>query len=227
MKQLIPILLIFLLACSRGEQNQKEQSQQKTDSTSVHDSGKITDSTLVKPKDTVKVIKNVVPSGNELVDRIGEIKHVPYVTIRYLGRKNRIRELHCGDAFFWQLVQMGKKAIPHLITKVLDSTQTNIKIPCSETYLNVGTVAYIVLNYIIRTPPFLVFKMQFDSITINCNFGFADNELIYINNFPKKVHLKLAEWYKKYRSKVKIIFDDQPNCKKQYNLDSVWRVRYF
>ncbi|OJJ15370.1 hypothetical protein BKI52_38805 [marine bacterium AO1-C] len=224
MKQLFIILLSFLLACSSGE-----QSQQKAETTNLADSSTVSDTTQEKPKDTVKVIKNLVPSGNEQVDRISEIKQIPHVTFTQLGKNNRVRELHCGDAFFWQIVQMGEEAIPYLITKVQDSTKTNIKIPCQEEYLNVGTVAYVLLSGIVNLPTMLVFDMQFDSFNTDCNLGYADGMLEYINNRPKDAHKKLTRWYRKYKSKItkeKIKFDNEPDCRKQHNIVYRLKIEY-
>ena len=69
---------------------------------------------------------------------------------------------NCNADIYWKIVSQGKKAIPLLIDKLTDTTQTNIKYHCKKTNLNVGEVAQFALTEIANFPAFLVTKMQFD-----------------------------------------------------------------
>ncbi|OJJ15369.1 hypothetical protein BKI52_38800 [marine bacterium AO1-C] len=224
MKQLFMILLSFLLACSSGEQN-----RQKPDATGVSIADSALNITEEKPRDTLKIARKSVLSGHALIDKVSEIKSVPYRKSSLQNGKLVIENQYCGDTLFWQIVQLGQEAIPYLITKILDNTQTRIKIPCRDVYLNVGAVAYIILTHMVSIPKMLVFDIQFDYFEINCDFGYFSYELEYINDRPKDAHRKLTKWYHKYKSKItkeKIKFDNEPDCRKQYNIDYELEIEY-
>lgn len=170
-----------------------------------------------------------IVTGTELVDRIGEITQLPQRKVKYNNQNVESVSWTCGDSLFWKIAALGKDAIPYLIEKIKDSTQTNIVIPCSESKLTVGTIAFVILDKIIGIPGFLVFHRQFDCFTNDCNFGYAHGELEYIGGFPTDAHDKLLAWYKEYGSRIKekvLKPADQNDCQRQFGIDTVLSIEY-
>jgi len=60
---------------------------------------------------------------------------------------------YSGDSVFWELVIMGKDAIPSLINKIVDTTLTEIIVPNCGGFYRIGDISYIVIMEIIRSIP--------------------------------------------------------------------------
>lgn len=168
-------------------------------------------------------------TGNKLVDRIGEIRNIPYSVVKFKGSKSVAVSWSCGDSLFWQIVKLDKAVIPYLIKKTQDSTRTDIKVPCGNGNLTVGAVAFITLNGIISTPYFLVFGSQWDSYEVNCGFGYPSGMLEYINKNPRETHEKLIKWYSKYGKYIKVenlTNASQTDCQKKYGIRHRLYVNY-
>ena len=58
--------------------------------------------------------------------------------------------LDCEADLFWRIIAKSDKAIPFLINKLNDTTETNISYKCKATKLNVGEVAYFALQEIAK-----------------------------------------------------------------------------
>jgi hypothetical protein len=136
--------------------------------------------------------------------------------------------LDCSADLYWRIIAKGDKAIPFLIDKLTDTTQTNIKFHCKKTRLNVGEVAQFGLIQIADFPAFLVTKMQFDVIIIDetgegC-WSFYD--FLFINSNKARYQKSVKDWYDKERSKYKaqkISKTKQTLCQKQYGIDTYYR----
>jgi len=136
--------------------------------------------------------------------------------------------LNCTADLFWRIISKGDKAIPFLIDKLTDTTQTRIKFHCKKTNLNVGEVAQFALTEIASFPAFLVTKLQFDYIIIDENgegcWSFYD--FLFINSNKPRYQKDVRNWYEKQRSKYKaekISKKKQTECQKQYGIDTYYR----
>ncbi|MDX1445210.1 hypothetical protein [Lishizhenia sp.] len=61
----------------------------------------------------------------------------------------------CGDVFFWEIVQAKDSAIPILLDKIIDTTQTKAPIQFAGINYTVGDVALLALMEIIHDIPLL------------------------------------------------------------------------
>ena len=172
---------------------------------------------------------NPVLTGNDLVDKMNEIKNIPFRTFPFNLLEIDSITWNCGDSLYWEIVQLGQDAIPYLITKVQDSTMTDIQIPCREINLTVGTIAFIALNNIIDIPNIIVFECQCDVFMMNCDFEYPIGLLEYINKNPQEVHEKLMKWYEKYGKtikKKKLKKSEQNVCQKKHGIDYEFTIKY-
>jgi hypothetical protein len=135
---------------------------------------------------------------------------------------------NCKADIYWRIIAQGKEAIPFLIDKLTDTTQTNIKYHCKKTKLNVGEVAQFALTDIASFPAFLVTKMQFDVIILDetgqgC-WSFYD--FLFINSNKPRYQKNVREWYEKERGKYKeekISTNKQTECQKKFGIDTYYR----
>ncbi|MEZ5015183.1 MAG: hypothetical protein R2794_12915 [Chitinophagales bacterium] len=141
-------------------------------------------------------------TGNVLVDRIGEITHVPLRSYNRDTEGNLSVSFDCGDALFWEIVQLGKDAIPDLIKKVEDNTGTQIPIPCRQDTLTQGMIAFMILEQIIEIPYYQVFGIQWDVFDLNCDFVYPQGFIDFVQSNPVLVHEKLKKWYATYNDSV-------------------------
>lgn len=136
--------------------------------------------------------------------------------------------LDCNADLYWRIISKGNKAIPFLIDKLTDTTQTKIKYHCKKTTLNVGEVAQFALAQIADFPAFLVTKIQFDVIIIDetgegC-WSFYD--FLFINSNKARYQNDVRSWYNKEYLKYKaekISKKRQTDCQKQYGIDTYYR----
>lgn len=114
----------------------------------------------------------------------------------------KVDTFNCNADIYWRIVAQGKKAIPFLINRLTDTTQTNIKHHCKKTKLNVGEIAQFALTDIAYFPAFLVTKMQFDVIVINeTRLGcWSFYDFFFINSNKPRYQKSLQEWYDKEKT---------------------------
>jgi hypothetical protein len=110
----------------------------------------------------------------------------------------KVDTLDCSADLYWRIIAKGDKAIPFLIEKLTDTTQTNIKYHCKIARVNVGEVAQFALTQIAYFPAFLITKLQFDVIVIDetgegC-WSFYD--FFFINSNKARYQKDIREWYK-------------------------------
>ncbi len=207
------VILSILTACS----NQPPTS----DNMAKTDSLRLTTETISKP---ITII-----TGNDLVDRINEIKNLPYRTLKFNGTEIDSISWTCGDSLYWEIVGLGKEAIPYLIKKIQDNSKTDIKIPCRESKLTVGTTAFMALDDIISIPYFLVFEIQWDVLEMNCDFGYPVGLLEYINEHPQEAYNKIIKWYDRYGQSIEkkaLKRADQTDCQKKYGIKYELTIKY-
>lgn len=157
----------------------------------------------------------------QLIDQIKEITNVPNRTLTFNGNDIESIVWNCGDSVYWKIIRLSKDAIPYLLEKMKDSSITHIVIPCRTNKLRVGTIAYMILNEIIDIPQIEIFG-QYDTFEINCDFGFSQGLLKYINNNLQKTSNRLNEWYANAAPKIKkqsIGLSNQTECQKRYGIN--------
>lgn len=145
-------------------------------------------------------------------------------SLQYLN----VDTLDCKADLYWRIISKGDKAIPFLIDKLTDTTQTSVKYHCKKTRLNVGEVAHFTLAQIADFPAFLVTKIQFDLIQIDetgegC-WNFYD--FLFINANKLRYQNDVRNWYNKEYSKYKaenIPKKKQTACQNQYGIDKFYR----
>lgn len=136
--------------------------------------------------------------------------------------------LDCKADLYWKIISKGDKAIPYLIDKLTDTTQTRVKYHCKKTRLNVGEVAQFALTQIADFPAFLVTKIQFDVIMIDDTgegcWSFYD--FLFINSNKLRYQNDVRNWYAnqhlKYKAE-KISKKKQTECQKQHGIDTYYR----
>lgn len=128
--------------------------------------------------------------------------------------------LDCTADLYWRIVSKGERAIPFLIDKLSDTTQTNISLSCKTTKLNVGEVAYFALQQIAFFPAFVITHIQFDVIYGNGCSSFFD---YFFNNKNKSHYQGLTRlWYNNNKTKfkpLKIPKKKMTACQKRFNID--------
>ena len=140
----------------------------------------------------------------------------------------KVDTFNCNADLYWRIVAKGKDAIPFLIDKLTDTTQTNIKYHCKKMKLNVGEVAQFALTEIAYFPAFLVTKLQFDLIIVDetgqgC-WSFYD--FLFINSNKPRYQKSVREWYNKEKAKYKatnISEEQQTECQKKFGVDTYYR----
>lgn len=129
--------------------------------------------------------------------------------------------LDCKATMYWKIIFQGEKAIPFLIDKLSDTTQTNISHSCKMTKLNVGEVAFFAMQQIAFFPTFLITHIQFDVIYGNGCWSFFD---YLFNNANKSGYQDLVrKWYGKNKTKFKaqkISKKRQTACQKKFYIDT-------
>jgi len=181
----------------------------------------------IKPESSLSIDSHL--KENDLINRINEIKKIPFGTISFKNNKLDSKAWNCSDSLYWDIVKLGEEAIPQLISKIQDETKTDIQIQCRDTNLTVGTVAFMILDDIISIPYFLVFQTQWDALYINCDFGYPIGLLEYINTYPQVAQEKLTKWYQKYGKKIKkkkLSSSNQNECQKAFNIDYKLKIKY-
>ena len=136
--------------------------------------------------------------------------------------------LDCKADLYWRIISKGDQAIPFLIDKLTDTTQTRVKYHCKKTRLNVGEVAQFALTQIADFPAFLVTKIQFDVIIIDDTgegcWSFYD--FLFINSNKLRYQKDVRTWYDREKLKYKaekISKVKRTACQKQYGIDTFYR----
>jgi len=96
----------------------------------------------------------------ETIDKdIVLIKYVPYGKDN--GKQNR--KFKKQNHEYREILAIDTLAIPYLIDKISDTTQTDISIPCSIHKLKIGDVAFALLNDIVIIPWHAAFGIDGDA----------------------------------------------------------------
>jgi hypothetical protein len=138
--------------------------------------------------------------------------------------------LDCSADLYWRIIAKREKAIPYLIEKLTDTTQTNIRFHCKKTPLNVAEVAQFALTEIADFPAYLVTRMQFDVIVIDESgagcWSFYD--FFFINKNKPRYQAAIRKWYAEQRSKyrpVKLPADKKTRCHAQFGITRYYRLK--
>jgi hypothetical protein len=147
----------------------------------------------------------------EIVDNaVDSIQYVPYgnflVEDAKSKRKNKV--FRVKNANYHRVLLLDTTAIPYLIEKIGDTTNTNIHVPCSPYALKRGDVAFALLNDIIWIPWSAVTGSQWDSFSCD---ALPDGAWDYLRNqrlrFQKELHdffgsRKGEIWLKLFKEKL-------------------------
>jgi hypothetical protein len=129
--------------------------------------------------------------------------------------------LDCKADLYWRIIAKGEKAIPFLINKLNDTTETSISHHCKATKLNVGEVSYFALGHIAFFPTYVITHIQFDVFYGNGCWSFFD---YFFNNSNKRQYQDLVQrWYDANKTKFKkqrISKTNQTSCQKQFNINT-------
>lgn len=207
------IVLILITSCS----SMKKNSEQTI----------IVENYEIKSEPALLIDSHAIE--NDLIHRINEIKKIPFKTTSFKNNKLDSIDKNCGDSLYWDIVKLGEAAIPQLISKIQDETKTSIQVQCRDTNLNVGTVAFMILDEIIAIPYFLVFQTQWDVLNVNCDYGYPIGLLEYVNTYPQEAQEKLTKWYQKYGKKIKkekLSLPNQNECQKAFGIDYKLKIDY-
>ena len=136
--------------------------------------------------------------------------------------------LDCSADLYWRIIAKGEDAIPFLIEKLTDTTQTNVKWHCKKTRLNVGEVANFALNAIGEFPAYFITRIQFDLIYIDetgqsC-WTFYD---YFFDNANKPTYQQsVRSWYEKEKGnykKERITGKRLTDCEKKFGVTAYYR----
>jgi len=131
--------------------------------------------------------------------------------------------LDCSADLYWRIIAKGDKAIPFLIDKLTDTTQTSIRYHCKATPLNVAEVAQFALTEIAFFPAFSITHIQFDVIVNGC-WNFYD---FFFRNTNKPFYQdSVKRWYAREASKYKhekILKEKQSPCQKIFGITTYYK----
>lgn len=167
--------------------------------------------------------------SNNLVDKIGQIKNLPYRTISSDTSEIDSIVWTCGDSIYWEIVRLGENVIPSLVAKIVDTTITDIIIPCREDKLSIGAIAFIILDEIVSIPYYLVFGVQWCVYEMDCNFGFPEGLLEFIIEHPQEAYDNLVKWLNMYGNLIQTeLLNDtnQTECQKQFGIKHKLSINY-
>ena len=139
----------------------------------------------------------------ETVDRdLAMIKYVPYG--QYLSKdwkqdERENKEYRKKNKYYHELLKLDTLAIPYLIDRISDTTEMNIRIPCSAHYLKLGDVAFAVLNDIITVPWHAVTNGQWDAYTCDT---LPDDGWDYLYNHRRQFQRQLRTFFQSPKGKI-------------------------
>lgn len=140
----------------------------------------------------------------EIIDRdIVLIKYVPDDPISTTKNWKKIRqknnEYRKKNHEYHEILSLDTLAIPYLLDRIGDTTETSIRIPCSTHSLKIGDVAFALLSDIIPIPMHLVTGSQWD--VIDCD-TFMLGTWDYLHTSRKRFQNELIEFFKSKKGKL-------------------------
>jgi hypothetical protein len=128
-----------------------------------------------------------------LVDNLKFVKDIPSICRDSVYFNET---LGCGDRIFWRVVQEKKAAIPFLMDKLDDTTQTIVPVPFFGGYYTVADVAYVVMQEIIADiPTFQLLGVSFDEE--GCGYCAYWNYLREDFSHRKHFQREVRQWEKR------------------------------
>ena len=99
----------------------------------------------------------------EIIDKdISLITYLPYDKFPFPNKRKNKRYMRKNHEYH-EILALDTLALPYLLDKISDTTQTSIRIPCAVHELKIGDVAFALLNDIVFIPFHLVTGSQWDS----------------------------------------------------------------
>ena len=172
----------------------------------------------------MKNIITIIISFNCFTLSFGQSQNIKLMvdSLRYLEADT----LDCRANLYWRIISKGEKAIPFLIDKLSDTTQSNVSFACKSARLNVGEISYFALNQIGYFPAFTITHIQFDYTDDNGCWIFY--EYLFNNENKTKYQTLVKEWFARNQSKFhrqKIRKKKQSPCQKHYGINTYLKWR--
>ena len=131
------------------------------------------------------------------------------------------------NSVYWRVVATGKDAIPFLISKLTDTTKTQVSLKCKSRNVRFGDICFEALTEIFNIPLFYVTQQQFDVIIQGCQQGV----FTYLNDHRQKFQSQVQQYYDKFKSDIKFVKYDKDYksaCKKKHGIlgyyDVDWKL---
>jgi len=110
------------------------------------------------------------------------------------------------NSIYWRVISTGKDAIPILIDKLTDTTNTKISLICKSVNVKIGDISFDVLTQIFNIPLYYVTKQQFDFID---QYGCQHGVYKYLDNNREKFKSQILDYYNKYKLELKFVKYDE------------------
>lgn len=131
------------------------------------------------------------------------------------------------NSVYWRVVKYGKDAIPLLIARMDDTTETKATYVCKKGNLKLGDLCFGVLEEIMNVHYFYITHMQFDLVDENqCQVGVYG----YLDREREKFKQQLSNYYETYKNNLKFIkYSYSPEyppsaCKVKYKIYGYYDV---
>jgi hypothetical protein len=164
----------------------------------------------------------------EIIDKdIVHIKYVPddplNITQNWRKVRRQNKEYRKKNHEYHEILSLDTLAIPYLLERIGDTTETSIRIPCSTHNLKIGDVAFALLSDIIPIPMGLVTHSQWDVIACDT---FMLGTWDYLHDSRKRFQIELIEFFKSKKGKLwirllkeKITKDEANRIQKELFID--------
>ncbi|PQJ08758.1 hypothetical protein CJD36_022615 [Flavipsychrobacter stenotrophus] len=129
-----------------------------------------------------------------------------------------------GDAAFdcnsviWRIIAKNKEPVPYLIALISDSTTIPVPYRCKrEKDMNVGDMAYYILDQILTVPLGPIAERQFHVYDNGC----LTAEYDYIEENRSTLQGKIQKWYAQYKDKLiwcEYTEDGLTDCRRKNNI---------
>jgi hypothetical protein len=147
----------------------------------------------------------------ETIDQdISLINYVPYGKFDTDDWKQKEREnqkFRRTNPEYQEILALDTAAIPYLVNKISDTTETIIRVPCATRYLKAGDVAFALLNDIILIPWHAVTGSQWDSYSCD---PLPDGGWAYLDHNRLQFQAQLKAFFASPKGKLWVrVFKDK------------------
>jgi hypothetical protein len=147
------------------------------------------------------IFVNHAQNAKSIVSKVSQISYLPH----WEQLNDTLYKLHCGDPIIWEVVSLGKDAIPFLIEMIKDSSDAKVTIECSVNGTRVGDLAFLVLEQIVNIPLAQVTGTQFCTVTDCGGFFMADGVFYLLAENRSQFSAQINRWYTQSKKKIKLV----------------------